>query len=116
MYEDWIILAKFNNLPEANECAEILKEEGIDCHTTFGEPGNALFIGEDKDAWIYLEVPEEDFEEAAEILELEPVHLEDLDDFYENPKRETRRRDGLLLWGGIFGGIALLRILADVWN
>ncbi len=116
MYEDWIILAKFTKLPEANECADILKEEGIDCHIIFGEPEKAFTLGEDRHPWIYLEVLEADFDEAADILDLEPIHYNDINDFYENPGRETRRRDNLLLWGGIFGGIALLRILADVLN
>ena len=112
--EDWIILAKFASLPEANEAASFLKEEGIPCHTIFAEPERPMFItASDHRPWIYLEVREADFEDAADILELEPIHMDDIDDFYDSKERKTYRRNGAIIWGGIFSGLIALKLLAD---
>ena len=116
MEERWIILASYARIPEANQDADTLKEEGVNCQIIVGEPGRTLSMGDSEDPWIYLEVLEVDFELAADILELEPSTIEDFDEFAPNPEKESRRRSGLYFWGGLFSLLILARLLSELMS
>ena len=114
MEERWIIISSYKKLIEANQDADTLKASGIDCHIILGEPEKA-FVFDDGDEWIYLEVQEEDYDDAAEILELETSTFEKLEEGFEvNPRREAKRRYGLIFWGGVFSVIIVIKLIADV--
>lgn len=114
MEENWLIIAGFSNPKEANYAAEELKSEGIDCHTIIGEGAEWMAQGVDSANWIYLEVKEEDYDDAVEILQIDPMTIEDFEAAYANSETINRKRKGwLTFWAGLFSGVVILRLLAE---
>jgi len=56
----------YETMAEAKRCAEVLQEEGIEC--VLGHRGKGLFGDTVMDELSWIDVPEEDFERAKELL------------------------------------------------
>lgn len=114
MEENWLIIAGFSNPKEANYAADELKSEGVDCHTVIGEGSEWMAQGVDSSNWIYVEVKEEDYDLAVEILEIDPLTIEEFEASYTHSEENThKKRNWFTLWAGIFSGIIVLRLLAE---
>jgi hypothetical protein len=116
MEETWLIIASYPDAREANYAADVLKAEGIPCHTIMDERGGFLFGGSKEEDWIYLEVREEDYEEAADLLQIDPPTIDEIEaDFAPERVPDSRKTNRLMLWGGLFTGFILLRLLAELF-
>jgi len=114
MDDRWIALSTYAEMRDVNADADFLKSMGIDCKVSWNEPEQAFFVVPDhRDHWILLKVHEDDYEEAAEILELEPYTIETIYSEHHTPAREGKRKRGLLFWGSIFSAIIVLKLLVD---
>lgn len=114
MEENWLIIAGFSNPKEANYAASELKSEGVDCHTIIGEGAEWMAGGADSADWIYLEVKEEDYDLAVEILQIDPMTIEEFEASYSHHEvRDQKKRGWFTFWAGIFSGVIILRILAE---
>lgn len=114
MQERWIILTTYTDIRLANADADLLKLSGIPCHVTWNDPDKALFLFNDEvEDWVSLEVREEDYETAADFLELE-AHTVETISFDPTPPSQLSKRKRNLLWlSGLFTAIVLLRVLSE---
>lgn len=115
MQEQWIILTGYADIQKANSDAGFLKSEDIPCRTVLDHPHSVLGF-DDSGEWIFIEVLAEDYEDAADLLELEPEVLEKMDQLHEHPYRDAKRKTALYFWGGIVSAIVIFRLLADFVN
>jgi len=116
MEENWLVIAGFGNIREANTVAAELKSHGIPCHTVTADGGEWMVntLGYSETKWIYVEVREEDYDEAIDILQLDPITVEELQNsFVESPLRDKQRRGWLTFWAGVGVGTLVLTLLAD---
>ncbi len=114
MEENWLIIAGFSNPREANLAAEELKAQGVDCHTVIGEGGEWMVEGPDTADWIFLEVKEEDYDLAIDILQIDPMTIEEVEASYSfNENRERKRKGWFVFWTGLFSCVVILRLLAE---
>jgi hypothetical protein len=114
MEENWLIIAGFSSPKEANIAASELKAEGIDCHTVVGDGGAWMFNSNDSADWMYLEVREEDYDDAIEILQIDPMTIEEFEASYtKSEERDKKRRSWFTIWAGIFSGVIIFRLLAE---
>ncbi|RMG22214.1 MAG: hypothetical protein D6730_16940 [Bacteroidetes bacterium] len=120
MQDRWIILTTYYDIRDANEDADKLNLAGIRCQVVTYDAGHALFPLEDEEQWIGLEVQEDDYEAAADLLDLRPHTVESI---YEevpvapNAGAERRKRNRRLwIWSGIVLGAILLRLMMELWG
>lgn len=119
MEERWITIGSYSDIRQANADADLLKTNGVHCRTNLDEPDSAFIIERRRDDWVFLEIEERDFEEAADLLGLEPYTV---DDFIQQEDREQlyaeerqNRRTSIFLWWGLVSIVVLIKLLAEGW-
>ncbi len=117
--ERWITITSYSDIRDANADADLLKSQGIHCKTVLYEPEAVLFVEPMAHDWIFLEIYEEDFELAADVLDLEPYTVDDFERDevanYEDAKdeMEEHRSNRVLFWGGIVSLVLLIKLLVE---
>lgn len=105
----WVVVARYGTVREAHAAATQLNESGIPCQLVVDEPSETFSILPAGREWLSIEVPEEDFERAADLLSIPHFHT---DDFSRDEKTAGNWR--AWAFGGVFVAVVLLlRLLAD---
>lgn len=117
MEDRWIVLTTYADINEANEAARILKAAGIKYVIDWDSTEQTMWDLSDEEArWISLDVREEHYEKAAELLELEPQTVESFyeEQAYNEEVLEQRRKRGLVVWGSILTGVIILKVILEL--
>lgn len=105
----WVVVARYATVREAHAAASQLSERGIPCQLVVEEPSETLNILPADREWLSIEVLEEDFERAADLLSIPHFHA---DDFSRDGQTVGNWR--AWVFGGVFVAVVLLlRLLAD---
>lgn len=117
--ERWITISSYSDIRNANDDADLLKSQGVYCKTVLYEPQAVLFVVPGVQDWVFLEIYEEDFELAADILDLEPYTVDDFENAdregnqLERDNMEEERSNNMLFWGGLVSLVIIIKLLIE---